>query len=179
MIPIVEAVAVSQYVDSRIEYREDEWRNPNLWQKYVDAKGADYTDDSTPAYGDCDDYAASKRRILLEKGYSPKDMRLTSTAVPGKYYPMHMVLLVNTERGWYALDIKRFYKFTPNFRDVSLIDGKWRYYRTWDGEVSQYSTGMAPSGWNDLCAKKEARNEADYDCDVVKPGYGIHIEFIR
>lgn len=178
MIPIVDAVAVSKYVDSKIEYREDQWDAPNWWQKHIDKKGADKFDDTTPKYGDCDDYAASKRRILLDKGYSAKDMRLTITPSPGKYLPLHMVLLVNTERGWYALDIRNYYKWTPNFRDVSLVDGVWRYYRTRDGELSKYAPAYPPTSWTDLCLKKEKSNEKDYDCDVVKPEYrGITIEW--
>lgn len=179
MIPIVDAVQVSRYVDARIEYRADEWQSPNLWQKYVDPLGTDDWRDDMPKQGDCDDYAMSKRRMLLERGYSASDMRVAAVPVPGQYMPMHVVLLVNSERGWYALDINRFYKYAPNFRDQLLIDGQWRSPRTWDGEPSKYSSGYPPKGWVSHCDRKEMNRENDVDCIAARDARGLHIEFIR
>jgi predicted transglutaminase-like cysteine proteinase len=91
-----------------------------------------YPDDG---YGDCEDYALLKRRMLMEAGW-PREA-LLMTVVREKYGNGHAVLTVKTDKGEFVLDnqeekvllwsetnyrfVKRQAQFDPN-RWVSLGD---------------------------------------------------------
>lgn len=53
--------------------------------------------------GDCDDFALTKRRMLIELGYNPAAIQPTVVYTPNGG---HMILLINTNQGYYILDSK-------------------------------------------------------------------------
>jgi len=59
----------------------------------------DYPDDG---YGDCEDYALEKRRLLIEAGW-PREA-LLMTVVRGRAGEEHAILTVTTTSGDYILD---------------------------------------------------------------------------
>ena len=70
--------------------------------------------------GDCDDYAATKRSILRKKYPEHKsDFRLVKCQVETGGW--HMVLMVITHKGAYALD-NRFPEVTP-WKDLGYTNG--------------------------------------------------------
>ena len=54
------------------------------------------------AEGDCEDYVLLKRKMLMERGFSPSDLLITVVRKPDG--EGHAVLTVRTERGDYVLD---------------------------------------------------------------------------
>ncbi len=58
-----------------------------------------YPDDG---YGDCEDYALLKRRVLVESGWPREALLLT--VVRGEEGEVHAVLTVTTDKGDYVLD---------------------------------------------------------------------------
>ena len=56
----------------------------------------------SPAHGDCDDYAVTKRHELINRGYSPKALSLAMVALPSG--EDHLVLMVKTSAGDFVLD---------------------------------------------------------------------------
>ena len=56
----------------------------------------------SPASGDCNDYAVSKRHELLRKGYPAKAVRLAVVKTPSSIG--HLVLVVATNKGQLVLD---------------------------------------------------------------------------
>lgn len=55
-----------------------------------------------PSQGDCNDYAVSKRRALVEKGVPAGSMRLAAVKIASGLD--HLVLVVSTTKGDYVLD---------------------------------------------------------------------------
>lgn len=55
------------------------------------------------AYGDCDDYALTKRNKLIAMGMSRGDLPMAHVMVHGQQQ-MHIVLLVRTDSGYKVLD---------------------------------------------------------------------------
>lgn len=89
MIPYDVAVAVDQQVNAAIAPVAAEW--PDVWR------------DDSPASGDCEDYALSKRRRLLDMGFNP--LNIAPLLTYGTWHgPGHMRLAVHTNRGWLVLD---------------------------------------------------------------------------
>jgi len=137
MIPVVDAYQINQYVNSAIYSKDDV---VDTWVS------------TTPAYGDCDDFAMSKRKKLLDMGYSNEDIRL----VVVKYgYGTHLVLSVNTERGWYVFDNMPPYFYKFYYGQSILINGVWRQSNSEYGRVVP-----SPKGWVDYCLL----NKTDKDC---------------
>lgn len=84
-------IDVNNYVDTTIEPRTDQevYGKPEYW--------------AYPAkYGDCEDYALLKRRILMEKGIPAGDLLMTVVRQPNG--DGHAVLTVHTDRGDFILD---------------------------------------------------------------------------
>lgn len=52
--------------------------------------------------GDCEDYALTKRKLLLDLGYSTKDISIITCWIKDVGY--HAALIVNTTKGQYVLD---------------------------------------------------------------------------
>lgn len=104
--------------------------------------------DDIPEFGDCDDYVLSKRRILLDKGYSHLDMAIL---VVGELSD-HLILAVNTDMGWIILDnLHPPYLYTGNLGVKGLYNRKWRN-NTNRGLSSFGTTG--PYSWYKYCEKK-------------------------
>lgn len=177
MIPVVDAYSVHLQVNSAMRFRRDVGKAAG-WRSYYSQDPNDNWRDDTPEFGDCDDFAMSKRRRLLEMGYSAADIRPIMVARNRSAFVNHMVLAVRTERGWYAFDVESFYQYESAPNHVMLVEGQWRFPRTRDGEPSMRSAAYTPSAWADLCKQKDARNEYDHDCYAVKPVGDIRIEFI-
>lgn len=55
-----------------------------------------------PVYGDCEDYAISKRHMLISAGFSPSALRLASCKLISD--ETHMVLILKTTQGDLVLD---------------------------------------------------------------------------
>jgi predicted transglutaminase-like cysteine proteinase len=73
----------------------------------------------SPARGDCDDYAVSKRAQLLAKGWSSRSLLLVSATLPDRQE--HLVLVVRTSAGDVVLDNLR-----RDVRPVSAVRYHWR-----------------------------------------------------
>lgn len=137
MIPVVDAYNINEYVNSAIYPRDDV---VDVWVS------------STPKYGDCDDYAMSKRQKLLDLGYRNEDIRL----VVVKYgYGTHLLVSVNTEQGWYVFDNMPPYFYKFSYGQSILIDGHWRQTNDKNGNIVP-----SPQGWVGYCSL----NKSDIDC---------------
>jgi predicted transglutaminase-like cysteine proteinase len=69
---------------------EDHWRLVDQWDYPIDG------------YGDCEDYALLKRKLLMERGF-PRQA-LLMTVVKDTHGEGHAVLTVKTDRGEFILD---------------------------------------------------------------------------
>jgi predicted transglutaminase-like cysteine proteinase len=87
-----ELVQVNKWVNETIKPLTDleHWGVVERWS---------YPDDG---YGDCEDYALLKRRVLIESGWPREALLLT--VVRGKDEEAHAVLTVTTDKGDYVLD---------------------------------------------------------------------------
>lgn len=85
-------VSVNKRVNSTIKQKNDveHWGLADKW---------DYPDDG---YGDCEDYALLKQRLLRQNGYPREALLLT--VVWTKSDIGHVVLIVRTDKGDYVLD---------------------------------------------------------------------------
>jgi predicted transglutaminase-like cysteine proteinase len=63
---------------------------------------ADQWDYPTDGYGDCEDYALLKRKMLIEEGFPRQALLIT--VVKDKNADGHAILTVKTDRGEYVLD---------------------------------------------------------------------------
>ena len=74
-----------------------------------------------PTGGDCEDYVLTKRKKLIEQGISPIDLiPAIGTVASGEG---HCVLMINTDRGGYVLDIGTS-RILP-WRDSRVSIKKW------------------------------------------------------
>ena len=78
--------SVTPKTDLEIFGKEEVWAYPNV-------------------SGDCEDYVLLKRHMLMEKGFSPKDLLITVVLQPNG--DGHAVLTVRTDYGDYILDNMR------------------------------------------------------------------------
>jgi predicted transglutaminase-like cysteine proteinase len=72
----------------------------------------------SPRTGDCNDYAVTKRHELLAKGWPSRSLLLTEVILPSGEH--HLILVVRTENGDFALD-----NLNANIRSVSQIRYGW------------------------------------------------------
>jgi predicted transglutaminase-like cysteine proteinase len=87
-------LSVNRRVNARIKPKTDmdHWGVVDRW---------DFPDDG---YGDCEDYQLLKRKLLAERGFSRRAMRMT--VVIDDLGEGHAVLMIRTDRGDYILDNK-------------------------------------------------------------------------
>jgi predicted transglutaminase-like cysteine proteinase len=87
-------LSVNRRVNARIKPKTDveHWAVVDRW---------DFPDDG---YGDCEDYQLLKRKLLAERGFSRRAMRMT--VVIDDLGEGHAVLMIRTDRGDYILDNK-------------------------------------------------------------------------
>jgi predicted transglutaminase-like cysteine proteinase len=87
-------LSVNRRVNTRIKPKTDmeHWGVVDRW---------DFPDDG---YGDCEDYQLLKRKLLAERGFSRRAMRMT--VVIDDLGEGHAVLMIRTDRGDYILDNK-------------------------------------------------------------------------
>jgi predicted transglutaminase-like cysteine proteinase len=72
----------------------------------------------SPAAGDCNDYAVTKRHELLARGWPSHALVLTEVVIPSGEH--HLVLVVRTRDGDFVLD-----NLSPNVRSVSQPRYRW------------------------------------------------------
>jgi len=63
---------------------------------------SDYWTIPADDFGDCEDYALAKRKLLLQAGLSPRGLRVAIATLPDG--EAHAVLTVVTDQGDYVLD---------------------------------------------------------------------------
>jgi predicted transglutaminase-like cysteine proteinase len=137
-----ELAAINTWVNASIKPQTDEehWQVEDRW---------DYPDDG---FGDCEDFALLKRRLLIESGFPAGALMLT--VVWTKQKNGHAVLLVRTDRGEFVLDSENpqvrhwtetGYRFVK--RQRSGNPNEWVYI---DGD-SQYPTAVS---WSSGSAAK-------------------------
>jgi predicted transglutaminase-like cysteine proteinase len=87
-------LSVNRRTNARIKPKTDveHWGVVDRW---------DFPDDG---YGDCEDYQLLKRKLLAERGFSRRAMRMT--VVIDDLGEGHAVLMIRTDRGDYILDNK-------------------------------------------------------------------------
>ena len=73
-------------------------------QPRPDPRGLGDTWDISPAEGDCNDYAVTKRLELMQRGYPASCLLLAEVVEPAPSTEHHLVLVVPTERGRFVLD---------------------------------------------------------------------------
>ena len=92
---------INRDVNARVTYKSDleQFDTPEYWTM-------------AGKYGDCEDYALLKRKMLIDAGYDRDKIHLCTCFVDGAG---HCVLLVETDRGNYILDNNQSEPVLPNF----------------------------------------------------------------
>jgi predicted transglutaminase-like cysteine proteinase len=86
--------------------------------------------------GDCEDNALEKRRRLVAMGYPRGALRM-ATAFHENLYYAHALLLVETDKGTFALDqdnekVVIWHQAPYIYEARETVDGKWeRFYQEW------------------------------------------------
>ena len=95
------AERINSDVNASVKYKTDlgQYNVPEFWT--VAGK-----------YGDCEDYALLKRKMLIDAGFDRDKIHLCTCFVDGAG---HCVLLVETDRGNYILDNNQSEPVLPNF----------------------------------------------------------------
>lgn len=95
------ALQVHNKVNSETSYRSDwlQYGVPEFWTM-------------AGKFGDCEDYALLKRKMLIDAGFDQDKIHLCTCFVDGAG---HCVLLVETDRGNYILDNNQSEPVQPNF----------------------------------------------------------------
>lgn len=96
------AERINSDVNARVTYKTDlaQYGKPEYW--------------CLPSnFGDCEDYALLKRKLLLEQGWPSDKLGLCVCYMPDGQG--HCVLLVETDRGNYILDNNQSEPVQPNF----------------------------------------------------------------
>jgi predicted transglutaminase-like cysteine proteinase len=79
---------------------------------------SDYWTIVTDGYGDCEDYALTKRKALLDAGLPPAALRLAVVITPSQ--ERHAILTVATDRGDFVMD-----NFSDDVRPWTDVNYKW------------------------------------------------------
>lgn len=81
--------------------------NDSIWPEEDEAHygRAEYWTIPTDGYGDCDDYAVTKRKALIDRGFPGPSLRLA--VVLDSHAERHAVLTVATDKGDLVLDNQR------------------------------------------------------------------------
>lgn len=95
------AERINRDVNASVKYKTDlgQYGVPEFWT--VAGK-----------FGDCEDYALLKRKMLIDAGFDRDKIHLCTCFVDGAG---HCVLLVETDRGNYILDNNQSEPVQPNF----------------------------------------------------------------
>ena len=95
------AERINSDVNASVKYKTDlgQYNVPEFWT--VAGK-----------FGDCEDYALSKRKMLIDAGFDRDKIHLCTCFVDGAG---HCVLLVETDRGNYILDNNQSEPVQPSF----------------------------------------------------------------
>ena len=95
------AERINSDVNASVKYKTDlgQYNVPEFWT--VAGK-----------YGDCEDYALLKRKMLIDAGFDRDKIHLCTCFVDGAG---HCVLLVETDRGNYILDNNQSEPVQPSF----------------------------------------------------------------
>ena len=95
------AERINRDVNASVKYKTDlgQYNVPEFWT--VAGK-----------YGDCEDYALLKRKMLIDAGFDRDKIHLCTCFVDGAG---HCVLLVETDRGNYILDNNQSEPVQPSF----------------------------------------------------------------
>jgi predicted transglutaminase-like cysteine proteinase len=99
-----------------VSLTDDTWRalnrinrsvNDSIWPQddIVHYGRAEYWTIPNDGYGDCDDYAVTKRKALIDAGFPASALRLAVVETPRT--ARHAVLTVATDKGDYVLDSLR------------------------------------------------------------------------
>lgn len=120
-------------VNAAIEFRKD--MGPSVWKMF-------------PRVGDCEDYAASKLKLLLKAGLPRESMRLMVVQMrTGDNFYLHLVLVVHTTAGEFVLDNRY-----PELKRPADLDYFWfAEERSRDGKLVFYSMN---SEWADFFRRK-------------------------
>ncbi len=116
---------VNRYVNGRMIYVTD----PELYRQ------ADFWMLAAP-WGDCEDFALTKRMLLMRAGFPPNALRLT--LVEGGGQGLHLVLTAVTDRGDFILDNQ--HNRVLLWSDPRLVSYNW---------LSRTS-GRDPSEWVEI-----------------------------
>ena len=95
------AERINNTVNTSVTYKTDleQYNKPEFW--------------CLPSrFGDCEDYALLKRKMLIDAGFDRDKIHLCTCFVDGAG---HCVLLVETDRGNYILDNNQSEPVQPNF----------------------------------------------------------------
>jgi predicted transglutaminase-like cysteine proteinase len=92
---------INAQVNASVTYKTDlaQFEVPEFWQE-------------AGKFGDCEDYALLKRKMLIDAGFDRDKIHLCTCFVDGAG---HCVLLVETDRGNYILDNNQSEPVQPNF----------------------------------------------------------------
>ena len=95
------AERINRDVNARVTYKSDleQFDTPEFWTM-------------AGKYGDCEDYALLKRKMLIDAGFDRDKIHLCTCFVDGAG---HCVLLVETDRGNYILDNNQSEPVQPSF----------------------------------------------------------------
>ena len=116
------ALKIHQKVNSETSYRSD-WLQYSVPEFWVQAG----------KYGDCEDYALLKRKLLLEQGWPSDKLGLCVCYMPDG--GGHCVLWVDTDKGSFILDNNYNWPISPldtNYKWESMLcNGKWLKLLAW------------------------------------------------
>ena len=112
------AERINSDVNASVKYQTDleQYSTPEFW---VEAG----------TLGDCEDYALLKRQRLIDAGFARKDIHLCLCWDENGVY--HVVLICNTNKGWFVLDNRYNWPMTPKSlpykwdKALDEVDGKW------------------------------------------------------
>ena len=107
---------VNVHVNSSVQFKTDieHWgtRDPRYTFDVLGSPGVDKWDFAEDGFGDCEDYANLKKKMLIDKGFPRSALLLTVVSVPNREPDVktssknerHMVLMVRTNQGDLILD---------------------------------------------------------------------------
>lgn len=115
------ALRVNNDVNARVSYRYDSeaYGKPDFWEPAA-------------TFGDCEDYALEKRRLLLASGWPSESLGLVVCYINEQ---CHCCLWVGTDKGSFILDNNYADPMPPDtlpFKWESMLcDGEWRQLLGW------------------------------------------------
>ena len=114
--------SINSKVNASVSYKTDleQYSTPEFWKE-------------AGAFGDCEDYALLKRKLLLEQGWPNDKLGLCVCYMPDG--SGHCVLWVDTDKGSFILDNNYNWPVspvdTPYKWESMLCNGKWLKLLAW------------------------------------------------